>query len=199
MPDFSTSTPLLLPSYDEDDDSYSRQRSSSPEGFPYYVRRLRRDSQQLLASRAKHFVVMGIVALDFIALLSNVFIQLIACETHQNDVAWVERVTEGLEIAGLNFQQSFHPRAGDIYLTSWFHIFDSVIIVASFVIDIFSKGLAESIGSLIVVLRLWRLAKISEEVVMGAAERTELLEEQLEELKTENSSLRARLGIRDEV
>lgn len=81
------------------------------------------------------------------------------------------------------------------FLTSWFHIFDSAVIVVSFVIDIASQGLAESIGSLVVVLRLWRLAKISEEVVMGATERMEMLEQQMEELENENSALRLQLGV----
>jgi hypothetical protein len=63
------------------------------------------------------------------------------------------------------------------------------------VIDIFSRGLTESIGSLIVVLRLWRLAKISEEVVLGATERMEILEQQLEDLEAENSRLRSELGV----
>jgi len=81
------------------------------------------------------------------------------------------------------------------FLASWFHLFDSAVIIASFVIDIFSRGLTESIGSLIVVLRLWRLAKISEEVVLGATERMEILEQQLEDLEAENSRLRAQLGI----
>ena len=58
-----------------------------------------------------------------------------------------------------------------------------------------SQGLAESIGSLVVVLRLWRLAKISEEVVMGATERMEILEQQLDDLEKENKELRTRFGI----
>lgn len=67
--------------------------------------------------------------------------------------------------------------------------------MVSFVIDIASQGLTESIGSLVVVLRLWRLAKISEEVVMGATERLEILEQQMEELDHENRALRLQLGI----
>lgn len=50
---------------------------------------------------------MGVVALDVAALLANVFIQLIACEMHQNDEPWVDEVTEGLEIAGLVFSSLF--------------------------------------------------------------------------------------------
>lgn len=61
----------------------------------------------------------------------------------------------------------------------------------SFLIDVGLRGPAESIGSLLVVLRLWRLAKISEEVVLGAAERMEMLEHHIDDLETENKHLRA--------
>lgn len=45
------------------------------------------------------------------------------------------------------------------------------------------------------ILRLWRLAKISDEVILGAAERMEVLELHLEELYTENKHLRRQLGL----
>ncbi|KAL7785536.1 hypothetical protein V8C37DRAFT_393969 [Trichoderma ceciliae] len=199
-----SSAPLLRTYHaDDGDDSpawhgHSRESSS----FSRYLQRCRRTSQRLLESRTKHFVIMSIVALDVAALLANVFIQLIACEMHENDEPWVEQVTEGLEIAGLVFSSLFLLELfaclfafGLCFLASWFHLFDSAVIVASFIIDIFSRGLTESIGSLIVVLRLWRLAKIFEEVVLGASERMEVLEQHLEDLESENSSLRAQLGI----
>ena len=68
----------------------------------------------------------------------------------------------------------------------------------SFIIDVASQGLAESIGSLLVVLRLWRLAKISEEVVMGATERLDILEQHMVELENENRHLRAQMGLEAE-
>ena len=162
---------------------------------------------------------MGIVTLDVVALLANVFIQLIACELHQSDEPWVEAVTSGLEVAALVFSSLFMIELGAClfafgfrcaflfsrrlpmllteprYLATPFHLFDSAVIVLSFVIDVASRGLAESIGSLVVILRLWRLAKISEEVVMGATERLEILEQQMDDLELENKSLRERLGI----
>lgn len=79
------------------------------------------------------------------------------------------------------------------FLASWFHCFDAAVILVSFFIDVASRGLTESIGSLVVVLRLWRLAKISEEVVMGATERLEILEQQVVELEDENRALRQQL------
>ncbi|KAF5125159.1 Voltage-gated hydrogen channel 1 [Metarhizium anisopliae] len=167
-----------------------------------HVHHLRRKGRVLLASRKKHFLVMFIVMLDVMALLANVFIQLIACEMHQSDEEWVVQIRETLETAALVFSSLFMVELaaclfsfGLEFLASWFHVFDSAVIVVSFVIDIASQGLAESIGSLVVVLRLWRLAKISEEVVLGATERMEMLEQQMEELEHENTALRLQLGL----
>lgn len=61
-------------------------------------------------------------------------------------------------------------------------------------IDAVTHGLTEELGSLVVILRLWRLAKISEEVVMGASERMEVLEQHMEELEHENRHLREQLA-----
>ncbi|KAH8128744.1 hypothetical protein ACSS6W_003808 [Trichoderma asperelloides] len=198
-----SSTPLLQSYHgDDSDEAPVWRRRSQESSFCRHLRRCRRTSQRFLESRTKHFAVMGIVALDVAALLANIFIQLIACEMDEKDEPWVEDVTESLEIAGLVFSSLFLLELvaclfafGPRFLASWFHLFDSAVIIASFVIDIFSRGLTESIGSLIVVLRLWRLAKISEEVVLGATERMEILEQQLEDLEAENSRLRAQLGI----
>ncbi|KAG5949098.1 hypothetical protein E4U53_006031 [Claviceps sorghi] len=148
---------------------------------------------------------MSMVALDVAALLANIFIQLIACEMHQRDEPWVRALTGSLEGLGLVLSSLFMVELGAClfsfglsYLASWFHLFDALVIIASFVIDVASRGLTESIGSLVVVLRLWRLARISEEVVMGATERLDLMEQHLGELERENAALKRRLDVEEQ-
>lgn len=175
---------------DDDDNNYDDAAVSTSSW--------RRACARALASRRKHFLVMGIVALDVATLLANIFLQLIACETHQADEPWVVTATTTLEVVGLVFSTAFVVElAACIYAFGWgylsdkFHLFDATIIVLSFLIDIGMRGPAESIGSLLVVLRLWRLAKISEEVVLGAAERMEMLEHHIDDLEAENKHLRS--------
>lgn len=67
----------------------------------------RAKGQQILSSRKKHFIVMSLVALDVVALLANVFIQLIACEMHQDDEHWVQVVVNCLEAVGLTISSLF--------------------------------------------------------------------------------------------
>ncbi|KAG6039837.1 hypothetical protein E4U41_002040 [Claviceps citrina] len=171
----------------------------------HHTEHVRHSGRVLLSSRRKHFLVMSLVALDVMALLANIFIKLIACEMHENDEEWVKALTNGLERLGLLFSSLFMVELaaclfsfGIRYLASWFHLFDALVIVLGFAIDIATRDLTESIGSFVVVLRLWRLAKISEEVVMGAAERLELMEQHLEELEHENTALKRQLSTEEQ-
>ncbi|KAM4066101.1 ion transport protein [Hirsutella rhossiliensis] len=213
MPDHGASAPLLPSSASHHHPSAapSPQHPPSDPGpdasraaaVRRHVARLRKTGRRLLDSRKKHFAVMAVVALDAAALLANVFIRLIACEMRQDHEPWVQAVTSALETAALIISCLFMLELAACvfaygfrtYFSDWFHVFDAAVIVLSFVIDVGFRGLAESIGSLVVVLRLWRLAKISEEVVVGATERMELLEHHLDELEIENKHLRSQLGL----
>ena len=76
------------------------------------------------------------------------------------------------------------------FFKSWFRCFDALIILASFVVDVVLKGVLEEIGSLVVVLRLFRVIKIIDELSAGAEEQMEPLRERMEELEKENHDLR---------
>jgi len=61
------------------------------------------------------------------------------------------------------------------------------------VLDVLLKGIVEEVGSLVVVLRLWRVFKIIEELSAGAEEQIEPLQDRVEELEKENAGLRKEL------
>ncbi|KAF2100543.1 hypothetical protein NA57DRAFT_74149 [Rhizodiscina lignyota] len=82
---------------------------------------------------------------------------------------------------------------GKDYLRSWFHIFDAVVIIVGFVVDVLLHGVLEEIASLVVVLRLWRVFKIIEELSAGAQEQMEGLEERVEVLEDEKRNLEMRI------
>ncbi|KAG7128279.1 hypothetical protein HYQ45_012010 [Verticillium longisporum] len=135
---------------------------------------------QLLSSRRKHMVVLILVALDVAALLANIFIELATRQT--------------LTTAGLVFSSLFLLELvfcivafGLKYLKDWFHCLDAVVIVTSFVVDLLSHGIVEDIASLVIVFRLFRFAKMLEEMSMGAAERIESMANELDKLRMENT------------
>lgn len=77
------------------------------------------------------------------------------------------------------------------YFSTPFHCLDATVILAGFVLDVLLKGIVEEVGSLVVVLRLWRVFKIIEELSAGAEERMEPLQEKVEELEEENRMLKS--------
>ncbi|KAI9750535.1 MAG: hypothetical protein M4579_006425 [Chaenotheca gracillima] len=82
----------------------------------------------------------------------------------------------------------------DRYFSSPFPVFDAFVIIASFTVDVLLHGVLEEVASLVVVLRLWRVFKIIEELSAGANERMEGLVERVEKLETENAALKRRAG-----
>lgn len=82
---------------------------------------------------------------------------------------------------------------GGRYFSSWFHCFDATVIIVGFVVDVVLKGVLEEIGSVVIVLRLWRVFKIIEELSAGAQEQMEPLMERLEAAEKENLAMRREL------
>lgn len=41
-----------------------------------------------------------------------------------------------------------------------FHLFDAVVIIGSFIVEVFLKGRDKELASLIVIFRLWRIVKV---------------------------------------
>ncbi|KAK5277263.1 hypothetical protein LTR16_010023 [Cryomyces antarcticus] len=75
------------------------------------------------------------------------------------------------------------------YFNSCFHVFDAIVIIAGFTIDVLLRGVLEEVASLLVILRLWRVFKIIEELSVGAEEQMETLQERIEMLEKENRNL----------
>ncbi|KAB5539380.1 hypothetical protein GE09DRAFT_1138652 [Coniochaeta sp. 2T2.1] len=162
--------------------------------------RLRRKAQAQLSSKKKHYMVMALVALDVGGILADIFVALIACDRHEQGEAWVGDVREGLSIASLVFSCLFLVELGVCvwafgirYFSSWFHCFDAVVILVSFVTDLLSQDIVDQIASLVIVLRLWRFVKIVEELGVGASETMEDTQARLVEVEKENEELRSEL------
>jgi len=79
------------------------------------------------------------------------------------------------------------------YFHSKFHCFDATAILVSFLVDVLTRGPFEEAGSLIIILRLFRVFKIVEESGTVAQETLEGLDEKIQKLEEENSTLRQRL------
>ena len=85
------------------------------------------------------------------------------------------------------------------YFKSKFHCFDATAILASFLVDILTNGPVEEAGSLIIILRLFRVFKIVEESSTVASEQIDEYEDKIREMRDENQRLRQRLAMVSEV
>ncbi len=99
---------------------------------------------------------------------------------HWKRGGWIDRLTAGTPS----------------FFNSWFHWFDAFVIAVSFAVDVLAHGIVEEIGSLVIVLRLWRFVKIVEEMSVGASERMEDLEAKLEQVEQEKAELLKKLESR---
>ena len=79
------------------------------------------------------------------------------------------------------------------YFRSKFHCFDATTIVVSFLVDALTHGPIEEAGSLLIILRLFRVFKIVEESSTVSVEEIEGYEEKIEQLEKENSNLQQRV------
>ncbi|KAH7376449.1 hypothetical protein B0T11DRAFT_335615 [Plectosphaerella cucumerina] len=195
MPVDSDSEPLLRHGGTDDEDKNAQWFSA-----------LNREKLgNLLSSRKTHYLILALVALDVSALLGNIFLELIACDTNREPEAWNASLREALTAAGLVFSSVFLLELaacilafGAGYFADWFHCVDGAVIIASFVIDLLSHGIVEDIASLVIIFRLFRLVKLVEEMSLGASVRMESMGEELDRLQEENSELKARLRRRGE-
>ncbi|KIW67817.1 hypothetical protein PV04_07043 [Phialophora macrospora] len=183
-------------------------------GADSWVWGLRHNLQRFLSSKWGHYFVIVLVAADISCIFADFLVSLHICEhggdqgfdlhtwSQVNDVlGYMSLVFSCLfmaELLGSVFAFGFH------YFATPFHTFDALVIITAFVIDLVLRaGPLEEAGSLVVVLRLWRVFKIIEEFSSGAEdelaelqERIEVLEKQKDDARKENEQLQMQLRLR---
>lgn len=75
------------------------------------------------------------------------------------------------------------------YFKSWFHTLDAIVIIGAFVIELAITDPMDQAGSLIIVIRLWRVFKIVGELSSEAEGEITALREQIEKLKHKNEEI----------
>ncbi|CAC9893457.1 hypothetical protein D6C90_04979 [Aureobasidium pullulans] len=183
-----------------DDSRRPLLRESSPERTDSTFSTARRCTRRYLNSKFGHYAILLLVCLDCSCIFGEFVIQILTCEGRvsesKGDVA-----QEAIGIVGLVFSCLFMLELmasiwafGFQYFRSKFHCFDATVIVASFVIDVLLRGILEEVASLVIILRLWRVIKIMEELSVGAQEQTEALRERIELLEHEKSQMEIELS-----
>ncbi|KAF2662278.1 hypothetical protein K491DRAFT_686761 [Lophiostoma macrostomum CBS 122681] len=184
-----SSSPLLPAS--ERDESLPNSNSYFP------IPSIRRQLFRFLDSKTFHYSILALVSLDVSCLFADIVINLLTCghRTKPYDDA-----LRALEIISLVFSCLFVLELiatlwafGTSYFKSKFHIFDAAIIITSFIVEVTLQGVTEEVASLIVILRLFRVVKIVDELGVAADEQMKEMESRIEDLEKENEGLRGEI------
>jgi voltage-gated hydrogen channel 1 len=73
---------------------------------PSHARR-RRQVRDWLSSKTKHYIVMGLVAMDVGVIITDIFVSLVACDLKLDRDGWVEQTHEALHLTALVFSCLF--------------------------------------------------------------------------------------------
>jgi len=172
-----------------------------PRSAEAHLNSSRRQLQRFLTSKAGHYFILLLVSLDVSCIFADFVITIFTCEHHHAGKGWVKAL-DALGIISLVFSCLFTAELiasiwafGFRYFTSKFHCLDALVILSSFTVDVLLRGIIEEVASLIIILRLWRVFKIIEELSMGASEQMEGLQEKIEGLESENRELRRKVTV----
>ncbi|CAH0024716.1 unnamed protein product [Clonostachys rhizophaga] len=164
------------------------------------VQSTREKAKRFLSSKVGHYSVLTLVSLDVLGMIADFVLRLFQCEQGKSSYDW-DLALDILGALGLGFSCLFMVELiasiwafGYGYFTSWFHCFDAFIVVAGFITDVVLHGVIEEVASFIVVLRLWRVVKIIEELGVGEQERAEESQRRIDELGSEVDLLRKELA-----
>ncbi|KAI0093529.1 hypothetical protein BDY19DRAFT_881844 [Irpex rosettiformis] len=215
----SEQQPLLLPSQDQDvEQGDDGGRVAGEKG---HITRWRDSMAEVLESRPWHYIVLTDAACVLADLAYTVLSDTCVPPEGPDAPLWLN----GLSHLSLGITTLFLV---EIPVTLWamgfshynpfgsvphagLHLFDSTIILVTFVLEVVLRGRERELAGLLVILRLWRLVKLVGGVAVGATEidddneqlLTEAREErdraltQLKEAQAEIRTLRARLGFTD--
>jgi len=164
------------------------------------INKTRAETRRYLSSKTSHYSILLLVSLDVASIFADFLIQILRCEGKIPDDN-AEHTINALGIVSLVFSCLFMVELlasiwafGFGYFRSKFHCFDAFVIVLGFFVDVLLKGVLEEAASLVVVLRLWRVFKIIEELSVGAEEQMEGLQERMEDLEKENGEMKHELA-----
>ncbi|EIM90134.1 uncharacterized protein STEHIDRAFT_137658 [Stereum hirsutum FP-91666 SS1] len=176
---------------------------------------------EALEAKITHKIVIALIIIDATCVVIDLAYTLLSkgCEPAGPDAPlWLDILSEistaittffliEIPLALWAFGLSYYNPFGEEPHSS-LHLFDAVIIVTTFVLEVALRGRERELASLLIILRLWRLVKLVGGVAVGAGELEDETIKELAEIKrelettksalskaeNENQKLRARLA-----
>jgi len=194
----------LLTDYDAESASAGHETTST-------LAVVRENTSRFLESRPLHKAVIALITIDAVCVLADLGYTFLSdpCRPEGEAPAWLEvlahislfitsffliEIPFGLWAFGLQYYQPF----GKVPHSS-LHLFDTIIIVTTFLLEVVLKGREQELASLLIIFRLWRLVKLVGGVAVGAGELEEENAKKLAETKAKLEEVLATLSVlRDE-
>ncbi|CAG8454993.1 9446_t:CDS:1 [Cetraspora pellucida] len=153
----------------------------------------------LLECRQTHWFILFLVSADFFCVITTIVITFLWPDIEKEEhyvievlslIAFIINCAFMIEIALhlFVFGLSYYFKGSNWPL----HLFDTFIIIATFLLELLLKGKQREAAGLLIVFRLWRLIKMLSALAVGVGE---YYDEQTENLKKEVEKLEKELNI----
>ncbi|CAG8514813.1 9162_t:CDS:1 [Ambispora gerdemannii] len=155
-----------------------RERNTQPNDRKEHNTLSQENLAEFLESKKAHWFILLLVTVDFLTVITVIFITLY--DQEKEDSMLIEVLLEigfGINIIFvIEVILKFIVFGFPYFYTGEFgflHGFDAFIVITSFVLELFLKGKEAEIVELLLLFRFWRLVKVLGSVAIGVAEYDE--------------------------
>ncbi|KAL1944578.1 hypothetical protein VTO73DRAFT_3008 [Trametes versicolor] len=203
----------LLPAAANYDGCSSLEAQERDLGSKSTYQRAKIRTAEVLESTPLHYSVISLVLIDSACVLADLAYTFLSTDCTPiegpetplwlNILANVSLVITTLFLAEIPFTlwalgaQYYNPRGPVVHAI--LHLFDALVILTTFILEIVLRGRERELASLLVILRLWRLVKLVQGIAVSAGELDEQQAEQLAETREQlNDALKSLHAVRQE-
>jgi len=163
------------------------------------TRSRREKAVHVLEDKKTHLAVIALISIDAICVLADLIFTVLSpdCTPPDELPTWLEVLSHiSLVITSLfvleipitlwaSGARYYQPFGRDAVTHASLHLFDALIILTTFVLEVVLKGREREVAGLLIILRLWRLIKLVGGIAVGAGELSEEQAKELEEVQQE--------------
>ncbi|KAG0370432.1 hypothetical protein BC939DRAFT_434748 [Gamsiella multidivaricata] len=183
-------------------------RPSDQDSFDWSSKR--HEVGEIIESHRAHILILVLTAIDVLLVICQIAATLLGLD-NSKEAEWVLELFAHASLGIVTFfvleiiLKAFAFGPGYFWKNTphgVLHLLDALIIIISFLLEVFLKGAEQELGSLLIIFRLWRIIKLTGTVAIETAEHSQAhvirlharikdLEQQLQESQQEVQRLRA--------
>ncbi|KAI1295960.1 hypothetical protein EDD11_007680 [Mortierella claussenii] len=177
-----------IPTSDSEQGALANDTNHDNDDAASDFRRTRLELGEILESKRTHVLILCLTALDILLVILQIAATLLGYEEDKK-AEWILELFAHVSLGIVTFfvievllkTLAFGP--GYFWRHTphgLMHLADAMIIIISFLLEVFLKGAEQELGSLLIIFRLWRLVKLTGTVAIETAEHNQVRVLQLE-------------------